>query len=320
MPGLIEEVTKRIERIEVDGITGGGQLEELLQDNPYSPFSGIDTTERPDRLVAALLEGRGALIFDNTPYSLLFPSTLTSQMQSPEDYYNRFWFASFVRILRWAALLWAVVGPSFYIAVTSFHQELIPTALLSTIATTREAVPFPAFLEALLMELTFEILREAGIRLPKPFGQTIGIVGAVVIGSAAVSAGLVSSPMVVIVAMTAIASYTIPSLTLGNNIRVLRFPLMILAAFLGLFGIMAGVVFFTFHLCSLRTFGIPFLSPLAPLSIEDMKDTFIRVPNWKMVLRPKLIGYANPHRKPNNLKPQPSTTQSSKELKHKGRS
>ncbi|NPV90046.1 MAG: spore germination protein [Firmicutes bacterium] len=305
MPGLVEEVTRRIDRVKdkIDGITGSGQLEEFIQDHPYSIFSGIDTTERPDKMASALLEGRAGLIADNTPYSLVLPSPLIAQIQSPEDYYNRFWFASLLRMLRWFSLLVAFLLPAFYVSILSYHQELVPTTLLISIINAREGVPFPSFLEALIMEVVFEMLREAGIRLPKPFGQTISIVGAVVIGSAAVSASLVSPAMVVVVALTAIASYTVPSLSLNNNIRVIRFPFMILAGALGLFGIMAGLLFMTFHLCSLRTFGVPFLSPLAPLSLGDLKDSLIRVPNWMMGFRPRLIGYAEPQRQDEGLMP-----------------
>lgn len=305
MPGLVEEATQRIERVQnnIDGITGSGQLEEYIQDHPYSIFSGIETSERPDKVANALLEGRAALILDNTPYSLILPSPLVTHLQSPEDYYNRFWFASLIRLLRWSALFVSFLLPSFYIAIMSFHQELIPTALLVSILQSRELIPFPVFLEALLMEIIFEILREAGIRLPRPFGQTISIVGAVVIGSAAVSASLVSPILVVVVALTAIASYTLPSLALNNNVRVLRFPFMVLSAFLGLFGMMIGLMVLSFHLCSLRTFGVPYLTPIGPLSLSDLKDTFIRVPSWMNINRPRLIGYAEPQRMDRHLGP-----------------
>lgn len=305
MPGLVEEVSSRIDRAhnKLDGITGSGQLEELIQDNPYSLFTGIDTSERPDKVVNALLEGRAALVVDNTPYTLILPTTLAAQIQSPEDYYNRYWFSSVIRLLRWASFFVAFLLPSFYIAVLSYHQELAPTTLLIAISRAREAIPFPVFLEALIMELIFEILREAGIRLPKPFGQTISIVGAVVIGSAAVSASLVSPAMVVVVSLTAIASYTIPSLSLNNNIRTLRFPFMILAAFMGLYGMMIGLAFLSFHLCSLRSFGVPFLSPIAPLTLGDLKDAYIRVPGWMNTRRPRLTGYADSQRASQDLKP-----------------
>lgn len=312
---LIREIKSRIQQVEIDGFTGSGKLESYITDSPLSPFNVIEPTERPDRLASNLMEGRTALLVDTTPVALIFPFTLAGQLQSSEDYYNRFWFSSFIRLLRWMALLAALILPSFYIAVTTFHHELIPTPLLLSILASREGIPFPGFLEALMMELTFEILREAGVRLPRPFGQTISIVGAIVIGQAAVVASLVSPVMVVVVAATAIASYTIPSFALSNTIRVLRFPFMIAAAFMGLFGIIAGFSLMTFHLCSLRSFGVPFLSPLAPLSINDLKDTFIRVPNWMMTQRPRLTGYLQPQRqKPGSrYKPPPDGEGSSRE-------
>ncbi|MGI6648795.1 MAG: spore germination protein [Bacillota bacterium] len=306
MPGLIEEIKQRIERIKVDNFIGTGQLEEYIQDNPYSPFNTIESTERPDRMASHLLEGRAGILMNNTPFALIVPITIASQLQSPEDYYNRYWFSSFIRFIRWISLLTALFAPSLYIAITTFHQELVPTFLLISIVSSREGVPFPSLVEALIMELTFEVLREAGIRLPRPFGQTISIVGAVVIGQAAVSAGLVSPVMIVIVSLTAITNYTIPSINVSNTVRLLRFPFMILAATFGLFGVMLGFTVLGFHLCSLRSFGVPYLSPIAPLSLSDLKDTFIRVPYWMMLLRPRLIGYPALQRQDANQKPGPT--------------
>lgn len=303
--GLVGEIKIRLERINVDGILSGGQIEEHIQDSPYSLFSSIDSTERPDRLAAHLLEGGAALMIDGTPYALLMPCTLANQLSSSDDYNNRYWYASLIRSLRWVAFLIAVLAPGLYVAIISYHQELIPPSLLVTVVSNREGVPFPAFAEALLMELSFEILREAGIRLPRTFGQTISIVGTIVVGQAAVSAGIVSSGMVVVVAITAIASYSIPSLSLANTVRILRFFFMGAGAVLGLFGIMAGVSLLNLHTSSLRSFGVPYLSPLAPLSLGDLKDSFIRFPNWMMKSRPRLTGYIEPTRQANDLKPRP---------------
>lgn len=305
LDGLVKEVKTRVQRIQVDGIVTDGQIEEHIQDSPYSVFSGIDSTERPDRLAAHLLEGGAALIIDGTPFALLMPSTLANQLTASDDYNNRYWYASLIRLIRWVAFLIAALAPGVYVAVVSYHQELIPPSLLVTVVSNREGVPFPAFAEALLMELTFEILREAGVRLPRTFGQTISIVGTIVVGQAAVSAGLVSSGMVVVVAITAIASYSIPSLSLANSVRLLRFLFMGAGAVLGLFGIMAGVSLFNLHTSSLRSFGVPYLSPLAPLSLADLKDSIIRLPNWMMKSRPRLTGYAEPIRQESRIKPQP---------------
>lgn len=303
--GLIKEIKTRLERVKVDGILSGGQMEEFIQDSPYSLFSAIDSTERPDRLAAHLLEGGAGLIIQGTPFALIMPTTLANQLSFSDDYNNRFWYASLIRFIRWTAFLTAALAPGIYVAVISFHQELIPPSLLITIASNREGIPFPAFAEAMLMELTFEVLREAGVRLPRTFGQTISIVGTIVVGQAAVSAGLVSSGMVVVVAITAIASYSIPSLSLANTVRLLRFFFMAAGAVLGLFGILAGVSLFNLHTSSLRSFGVPYLSPLAPLSLGDLKDSFVRLPHWMMKKRPRLTGYVDPVRQSGDLKPQP---------------
>ncbi len=300
--GLVEEIKSRLSRIRIDGVLGSGQIEELIQDAPYSPVSGIGVTERPDRVVSALLEGKAALILDNDPFTLVVPTTLTTEMQSPEDYYNRYWFASFIRLLRWSSLMIALFAPAFYVAVTTFHQDLIPTDFLSSILSSHANVPFPGMVEALVMVLAFEVLQEAGIRLPKPFGQTIGVVGAILIGQVAVTAGLVSPIVVLTIAMTAVASYTLTSLNLSTGLRLLRFVLIIAAGFLGLFGVMAVFTMATFQLCAVRSFGIPYLSPFAPMSLGDFKDTFIRAPIWAMRMRPQ--GYVEPVRQDLN-KPRP---------------
>lgn len=302
--GLVEEIKMRLQRIRIDGIQGTGQIEELIQDAPYSPVSGIGVSERPDRIVSALLQGKAALIFDNTPFSLVVPTTLATDMQSPEDYYNRYWFATFIRLIRWGSLLIAILAPAFYVSVTTFHQDLIPTDFLITLLASRGGVPFPGAVEAAIMILAFEILQEAGIRLPKPFGQTIGVVGAILIGQVAVTAGLVTPAVVVTIALTAIASYTLPSLSLSTGVRALRFLFIIVAGFLGLFGVMALFTMVTFQLCALRSFGLPYLVPLAPLSLGDLKDTFVRAPIWAMRMRPRLQGYVEPVKQDSN-KPRP---------------
>lgn len=230
-----------------------------------------------------------AVFVDNTPFVLLVPATLPQFLQSAEDYYNRYLYATFVRLLRFLALNVALLLPSLYIAIVTFHQEMLPTPLLFSIASQREGVPFPALVEALFMETLFEILREAGVRLPRPVGQAVSIVGALVIGEAAMRAGLVSPAMVMVVSATAVASFTIPTVSGSYAIRLLRFPMMFLAASLGLFGIMAGLMAILIHLCGLRSFGIPYLFPLAPASAQDMKDIVARAPWWGMLTRPRFI-------------------------------
>ncbi len=302
--GLVEEIKTRLKRIRIDDIMASGQIEELIQDAPYSPISGIGATERPDRVVSALLQGKAALIFENDPFTLIIPTTLNTDMQSPEDYYHRYWFSTFIRLIRWGALLIALLAPAFYVAITTFHQDLIPTDFLMAILASRGGVPFPGMVEAIVMVLAFEVLQEAGIRLPKPFGQTIGVVGAILIGQVAVSAGIVSPVVVVTISLTAIASYTISSLGLSTGIRALRIFFIVAAGFLGLFGVMALFTMVTFQACALRSFGMPYLSPFAPLSLGDLKDTFVRAPIWAMKMRPRLQGWVEPVKQDDN-RPRP---------------
>ncbi|HET7615402.1 MAG TPA: spore germination protein, partial [Bacillales bacterium] len=259
---LIEQVEKRIEKIEIDGVVGGGYIEQFIEDNHWTPFPTIQYTERPDKVVGNLLEGRVAILIDGTPFSLLAPAVFTQFYQSPEDYYERFWIGSFVRIIRLISIFLALFAPSLYIAFTSFHPEMIPTDLAIAVAAGRSTVPFPSIVEALMMEVSLEILREAGVRLPGIIGPTIGIVGALVIGQAAVQAGLVSPLMVIIVSLTAIASFASPSYEASITIRLLRFPMMFAAGTFGLYGMMLFLLCILLHVCTLKSFGVPYVSPL----------------------------------------------------------
>lgn len=302
---VVEEVKKRLDRIKTDGILESGYIEEYIQDEWKTPFPLILNTERPDRAAAHLLEGNVVILIDTTPFALIAPVTFFHFLQSAEDYYTRWTGTAMIRLLRIIAVNIALLLPSIYIAIVTFHQEMLPTALLLNIASAREGVPFPAFVEAFIMEATFELLREAGVRLPRPVGQAVSIVGALVIGQAAVSAGLVSPAMVIIVALTAIASFSVPNYAGALVLRTLRFPLMALAASLGLFGIMVGLMALLIHLCSLRSFGVPYIAPIAPFIRSDMKDSVIRFPFWSMFTRPRLIGYKEPQRQEYMQIPQP---------------
>lgn len=288
-PELIKEVKKRLSYIEIDGVLGTSYLEECIEDNPYSPFPQLQYTERPDVVCASILEGRIIILSDGTPTSLIAPVTLTILMQAAEDYFQRYIAATWIRWIRYFFLLVSLILPSLYIAITTFHPEIIPSELLITLAASREIVPFPAFLEALIMELAFEALREASIRIPKSIGQSVSIIGALIIGTAAVQAGIVSAAMVIIVSLTGIASFIIPHFDLALAIRLLRFPIMFMAAMFGLYGIACGLILIYIHLINLKSFGLPYLSPLTPFVKQDMKDTFVRVPWWNMLRRPKLI-------------------------------
>ncbi|MEW6182398.1 MAG: spore germination protein [Bacillota bacterium] len=303
-PDLVREVRERLERIDVDALLASNFIEEVLADNPYSPFPQALATERPDRIAAYLAEGKVMLIVDTTPFVLIVPATLPMLLQSPEDYYHPFGISTVIRWLRYLAFVVSLIVSPLYVAITTFHQEMIPFELLLNIAGAREGVPLPAALEALLMEGTFELLREAGIRLPRSVGQAISIVGALVIGQSAVTAGLVSPQMVIVVALAGISSFASPSYELAIPLRLLRFPLIFLAASLGLFGVTTGVLAIIIHLAGLRSFGVPYLSPLAPLKFNELKDVLVRAPLWAMRTRPG-TSKRNWHRMAPGLKPGP---------------
>ncbi|WP_145410020.1 spore germination protein [Paenibacillus xylanexedens] len=297
--GVVQELRKRLDEIDIDSILEGGYIEELVQDKTGTIFPTVYNSERPDTISAALLEGRVAIIVDGTPFVLLVPALFVHFFQSPEDYYQRADISSLIRMLRYVAFFIAMLAPSFYIAISTFHQEMLPTTLLISLAAQREGVPFPAFIEALLMELTYEILREAGIRIPKTVGQAVSIVGTLVIGQAAVDAGVVSAAMVIIVSITAISSYVIPENGLSIAIRILRFILMLLAAAFGFYGILIVLLITLTHLCSLRSFGVSYMSPFAPFIKNDLKDTLFRVPWSHMKTRPVSSGTTNVTRQSN---------------------
>ncbi|GHH99426.1 spore germination protein [Neobacillus kokaensis] len=303
---LIEEVKNRLNRIEIDGVWESGMIEEFIEDNPYSPFPQVLATERPDVVTSNLLEGRVAILVDGTPFSIVVPTTIYSLLQSSEDYYARFLIGTAIRWLRYVFLVISLLLPSLYVAVITYHHEMVPTTLLISMAASHEQIPFPALVEALIMEITFEALREAGVRLPKQVGAAVSIVGALVIGDAAVSAGIVSAPMVMVVAITGIASFTIPRYSAAIAIRMLRFPMILLSGTLGLLGIMLGVITIVIHLCTLRSFGVPYLSPMAPTKLRDMKDVLIRAPWWKLNTRPHLTGEYNKYRQSSGQKPGPT--------------
>ncbi|MED0701955.1 MULTISPECIES: spore germination protein [Aeribacillus] len=286
---VVQEVRSRIEQIDIDGILESGYIEELIQDDSYTPFPTIYNTERPDIVAGHLLEGRVAILVDGTPFVLTVPSIFVQFLQSPEDYYQRADISSLIRFLRFFGFFTALLAPSLYVAITTFHQEMLPTQLLISLAAQREGVPFPAFIEAFLMEIMLEILREAGLRMPRAIGQAVSIVGTLVVGTAAVDAGIVSAAMVIVVAFTAISSFMVSSYDLAITVRMLRFVFMGLAASFGLFGIILGLVALVLHLSSLRSFGVPYLSPMAPFTLADQKDVFIRLPRRLLIFRPRVF-------------------------------
>ncbi len=300
---VLEELRSRLGRIKLDGVLESNYLEELIADAPFSVFPQVDATERPDRVTAGLLEGRVALLTDGTPFALKLPMVFINYLQAVEDYYQNWILAFGLRLLRLLSLLIALLLPAVYVALTTYHQEMLPTSLAVSLAIQREHVPYPAVVEALAMQIIFEILVEAGLRLPKTLGQAVSIVGALVIGEAAVRAGLISEAMVIVVSATAISSFLFPAYGLSLVIRLLRIPMIILSASLGLFGIFVGIMLILIHLVNLRSFGVPYLTGIAPFVPQSQGDIIMRAPWWKMLRRPKITGYRDPIREKEGLKP-----------------
>ncbi|HWQ74209.1 MAG TPA: spore germination protein [Syntrophomonas sp.] len=288
-PKVVETVKYRIDRLDVDSILESGYIEEYIEDAPFSPFATVGYSEKPDVIAARILEGRVAVVVDGTPFVLTVPMLFIESFQTTEDYYARPMYASLIRMLRFSAYFITVFAPAIYIALTSFHQELIPTTLLFTIANAREGTPFPVFIETAIMVFAFEILYEAGIRMPRPVGQAISIVGALVMGDAAVSAGLVGAPVVITIAFTAVAGFLVP--VQNDSASILRVSMMILAAFAGWYGISMGLLAVLLHLGSLSSFGVPYFDGFARTA--NLQDSVVRMPLWSMTRRPEDIAHGD---------------------------
>ncbi len=288
---VLETVKKRLSSIKIDAILESSYIEELIEDDNYSPFPQVENTERPDAAASALLEGRVVIAVDNTPTVLMAPAIFTSFMQSSEDYYERWLSACMIRLLRYIALPITILLPAMYVAITSFHPNMLPTKLALYVAASRANVPFPAYVEAFLMELVIELIREAALRITGPVGSTIGLVGGLVIGQSSVTAGLITPLAVIVVAMTSIASFTIPSYNFSTSLRMIRFAFIFLAAAMGLFGISIGLCILIVHLCTLKSFGMPYLSPFSSFieNKKDLKDTLVRHKINDMVHKPQYL-------------------------------
>lgn len=275
---IVNEVFSRLGNINIDAVLDSGYIEQLIEDNSWSPFPQIQSTERPDVVSAALYEGRVAILVDNSPFAIIVPTILPNLFQSPDDYYQRWIYGSMLRIIRLFSIILSLILPALYVAVTSFHPSIIPTKLAYFIAASREGVPFPAFVEALIMEVNLAILLEAIARLPRPIGATIGIVGGLIIGQAAVSAGIVSPVMIIILSITAITSFTTPNYEITSAFRIIRLLLIISSAIIGLYGIMLTLIAVLIHIIKLKSFGVPYLGPLVTFNKQDFKDMLIRAP------------------------------------------
>ncbi len=271
------EVLRRMSQFKYDDVVSVTVLKPFLADDPYSPFVNIQLTERVDTAVLGLENSRVVLLVGNAAEVLLLPATLIEMLNSPEDRYLPRYIGNFARFLRLGSFLVALAGEASYIAVTSVHQELLPTPLAFAVARSRAGVPLPVFAEVIVMALIIEVLREAAIRLPRSLSQTISIVGALVIGQAVVQAGLISAPVIVLVAVVALASFTIPQYEIAVIVRLLRFPAMVAGVTLGLFGVVMYVLFILIHLAKLRSFGVSYLSPAAPLHIKQAQR-LMRIP------------------------------------------
>ena len=288
-PSLLEEVRRRLARYEIDGILDSGMIEQLSEEKWYSPFPQFQTTQRPDRAAMAILEGRIVVFVDNSPTGLILPADYNSFIKTSDDYYNRWEIASFGRMIRYMAAFFAMTIPGLYLALTNFHTQILPTTLLMSFAAARQGVPFPAVVEVLLMEIAFELLREAGVRLPGAMGNTIGIVGGLIIGQAAVEANIVSPIVVIVVAFTALCSFAIPNEEFASAFRILKFGYIFLCSWLGFYGFLYGLLLLLVHLSHLKSFGIPYLMPFVGADLngyEDERDSLIRMPLFIMRRRP----------------------------------
>ncbi len=300
-PKILRDVEKRLKNIDIDAILDCGYINQLIGEDWLSPFPQTQITERPDKAASAIYEGRIVILVDNSPFAIIVPTTLITFYQASDDYYQSWQIASLTRFLRYIAGFIAIALPGIYIALSVFHPSMIPMQLVYKMAETRNNVPFPAVIEVLIMEIAFELLREAGLRLPRPVGSAIGIIGGLIVGQAAVEAGIVCHSVVIVVALTGIASFVIPNYSLASGYRIMKFLIIVFSAILGLFGFWAAMIIILIHLASLKSFGIPYLFPFASGDINgysDWKDTIFRVPIFAMKKRPF---FANPNQR-NRLK------------------
>lgn len=287
---LIDNVKERLEKLDTDAIQNLSLLEQYIEDRKYSIFPSILYTERPDRAVSFLEDGYIVLLMENSPDSLVLPATFWSMYHSSEDHYLRYLYGNFTRLLRIFAIFITLFTSAIYVAIISYHLEMIPPDLLLAIAASREKVTFPAIIEILLMELAFELIREAGLRVPSPIGPTIGIVGALILGQAAVEANIVSPIVVIVVALGGLSSFAIGDVSMNFAVRMLRFIFIFAAGLFGIYGMTAVFVIGLFYMVSLKSFGVPYLAPLTP-TYRSSKDTVFRRILEKETYRP---GYLKP--------------------------
>ncbi|MCX7920728.1 MAG: spore germination protein [Clostridia bacterium] len=287
-PAIVDEVKRRIKSIKSDAILGDGMLEQFIEDNPFSLVPTMLTTERPDRTASHLLEGKVAILVEGAPFCKIVPISLVSLIHSPEDAFMRWPYGTLLRFVRVFAIAISTLLPGLYVALTKFHQEMVPTDLLIAIAKAKENVPFPTVVEVILMELSFELIREAGIRIPGIIGNTLGIIGALILGQAAVQANIVSPVLIIVVAVTGLGNFAIPNYSLALSVRLARFFFIFLGALLGFYGITIGLALIWVSLFNIKSFGVPYFSPVAPKTSRSA-DLFIRYPVWNQEYRPDYV-------------------------------
>lgn len=296
---LIKEVERRLKNIDIDFIAGDGMLEQLIEDNSFMLFPQVISTERPDRTASFIMEGQVVIICEGTPFALALPITFFHLFHTSEDSMLRWQYGTFLRLIRCLGIVLAALLPGMYIALTLYHDEMIPTPLLMSIMSAREGVPFPSIIEILMMEVAFELIREGGIRIPGVIGQTLGIIGALILGQAAVAAGFVSPALIIIVAVSGLGSFCIPNISLSLAIRIIRFIFIFLGASLGFYGISIGITIIGAIACNMKSFGVPFFSPVAPKTNAN-PDIVIRQPIWKQKMRPDYLNTPNTKRAGDN--------------------
>ncbi|NOV01881.1 spore germination protein [Paenibacillus sp. LMG 31457] len=286
-PNILLEVRSRLNKIDVDGIYSINQVEEALTDKKFSLFPITDFTGRPDYAVNCLLAGRFILIVDGNPLILIAPGNFSLIMKSPEDIHFSFQYVSFARLIRFFSFWISILLPGFWVALTAFHQDQIPFRLMATISVARIGLPLSAQMEMLTLLFLLEVFREAGVRLPSSIGQTLTVIGGLVIGDASIRAGLVSPSVVVVGAITAIMGATLVNQTLGTVVSVIRLFIFLASAIIGMYGLILGMILLVIHMSRIKSFGIPFLSPLSPPNYKDMFKSFLRFPWVKIVHRPQ---------------------------------
>ncbi|WP_028559750.1 spore germination protein [Paenibacillus pinihumi] len=293
-PKVLKEAKNRLQKIDIDGLYSINQLEELMVDQKLTLFPLLDFTGRPDKAVSSLLAGRFVIILDGNPMVLIGPGNLSLLMKSPEDLYFSFQYISFARLIRALSLLISMLLPGAWVALSSFHPDQLPFRLMATVASGRIGLPFSGQIELFILLLLLEIFREAGLRLPSSIGQTLTVVGGLIIGDAAIRAGLVSPSVVVVGAVTAVTSVTLVNQSLSGSVSVIRFGLFFISAFMGMYGLLLGIVLLVGYMSRLRSFGVPYLAPMSPFNAADLLKSVLRLPWIWMKKRPETLNVTDP--------------------------